>query len=158
MNDNLRCRTDGLAIIKRYESFQPKLYNCPANHCTIGYGHKVHDGPIDGRESEKRFAGGITEERAFALLLEDCKNKAEAFIKSAIDVPLKQCQFDALCSLCYNIGGGNFMGSTLVKKLNAGDIAGAKSEFPRWNKYNGKESAGLIARRKAEAELFGSEP
>jgi lysozyme len=55
-------------------------------------------------------------------------------------VPLTQNQFDALVSLVFNIGGGAFRKSTLLKKLNAGDIQGAADQFLVWNKgtVNGK--------------------
>jgi lysozyme len=74
---------------------------------------------------------------------------------NAIGVPLTQNQFDALVSLCYNIGSGNLISSTLVKMLKAGnDKAEVAKQFLRWNKAAGKELAGLTRRRNAEAELF----
>lgn len=66
-----------------------------------------------------------------------------------------QNQFDALVSFAYNVGEGNLAGSTLLKKHNAGDYAGAKAEFARWNKAGGKVLNGLTKRRLAEAELYG---
>ena len=77
---------------------------------------------------------------------------------NAVKVELTQNEFDALVCLCYNIGTGNFVSSTLVKMLKAdepkSDIA---AQFLRWNKAGGKELAGLTRRRNAEAELFLSE-
>ncbi|MFM6899435.1 MAG: glycoside hydrolase family protein, partial [Microcystis panniformis] len=35
---------------------------------------------------------------------------------------------------CYNVGGGAFQGSTLLKKLNSGDFTGAAEQFLVWNK------------------------
>ena len=66
-----------------------------------------------------------------------------------------QDQFDAMVSLAYNVGLGNFNASTLLKKHKAGDYAGAKLEFLRWNKANGRVMAGLTNRRKEEAALYG---
>ena len=74
---------------------------------------------------------------------------------NAIKVDLTQNEFDALVSLCYNIGAGNFASSTLVKMLKAGDVKSEiAKQFLRWDKANGKPLAGLTRRRNAEAELF----
>lgn len=67
-----------------------------------------------------------------------------------------QHQFDAMVSLAYNIGMGNFGGSTLLKKHKAADYAGAAAEFPKWNKAAGKVLPGLVKRRAAEAALYSS--
>ena len=68
--------------------------------------------------------------------------------------PVEQCQFDALVCLAYNIGLGNFRTSTLVRKLNAGDIDGAAQQFAVWNKAGGQVMRGLVRRRAAERALF----
>jgi GH24 family phage-related lysozyme (muramidase) len=68
-----------------------------------------------------------------------------------------QAQFDACVSLVYNIGIGAFKESTLLRKLMAGKRAAATAQFSRWNKINGKTSAGLADRRSAEAILFAGE-
>ena len=67
-----------------------------------------------------------------------------------------QHQFDAMVSFAYNVGVGNLKSSTLLKKHKAGDYAGAKAEFAKWNKAAGKVMAGLTRRRTAEAQLYGS--
>ena len=66
-----------------------------------------------------------------------------------------QHQFDAMVSLAYNIGLGNFSKSTLLRKHKAGDPAGAAAQFAVWNKAAGKVMAGLTRRRAAEAALYG---
>ena len=66
----------------------------------------------------------------------------------SIKVKVTQSQFDAMVSLAYNIGAGAFLKSTLLKKVNAGDFAGAGEEFLRWNKAGGKEVLGLTRRRR----------
>src|SRR5438067_4902133 len=63
--------------------------------------------------------------------------------------PTTQHQFDAMVSFAYNVGLGNFRSSTLLKKHNAGDYAGAAAEFARWNKAAGKVLPGLTRRRAA---------
>lgn len=64
---------------------------------------------------------------------------------SVPDVPAVQ-----FLSLGYNVGLGAFCGSTLVKKLNRGDIRGACNELPRWNRAGGKVVRGLVIRRAQE--------
>ena len=71
------------------------------------------------------------------------------------DVPnVSQHQFDALVSFCFNLGVSAYMGSTLRRKLKAGDKLGAANEFPKWCRANGKVVAGLQRRRNAERAMF----
>ena len=53
----------------------------------------------------------------------------------------------------YNAGEGNFANSTMLKKLNSGDVAGACNELKRWVYSGGQKLAGLVARREAERDL-----
>jgi lysozyme len=138
---------DGLDLIKRYEGLRLKAYKCPAGVWTIGYGHTR--GVTSGMT--------ITEEIAEALLREDVR-PAEKLL-NGLHINLRQGQFDALCSWIFNLGSGNFLASTLKKKL----VAGAPdkeivAEIVKWNKatVNGKkvELAGLTRRRAEEAAHF----
>ena len=65
-----------------------------------------------------------------------------------------QNQFDALVSFAFNVGIGNLKKSTLLRKLNEGDINSAALQFLVWNKAGGKVLAGLTRRREAEMKLF----
>ena len=60
----------------------------------------------------------------------------------------------ALTSLIYNIGPTAFKNSTLLEKLNKGDIKGAADEFDVWIKYKGEDDKGLINRRAREKKEF----
>ena len=60
----------------------------------------------------------------------------------------------AVTSLGYNIGSGKLASSTLMKKLNAGDRAGAAKQFHVWNRAGGVVSNGLVRRRAWEANVF----
>jgi lysozyme len=144
----------GVAFIKRHEGFVSHLYNDIAGHCTIGYGHLVHLGPIDGRAEEQKYAAGITEPEACELLRQDIRAKAEHFIVVWVKVSLSQNMFDALCSFIFNLGGHAFATSTLLKKLNNGDYRGAADQFERWDHAGGREVEGLKVRRDEEATLF----
>jgi lysozyme len=134
----------GLDALKAREGFSATPY---ADHKgrSIGYGHLM---------SVFESYTSITREKAEELLASDVAWAVDA-VNESISAPLTQSQFDALVSLAYNIGAGAFKRSTLVKRINAYD-PGAVAEFARWNKASGQVHAGLVARRAAEAEQFGS--
>ena len=132
----------GIALIKRFEGLRLKAYLCPASVPTIGYGHtkgvQIND-------------PAITEEEADRLLAEDLKLYEKA-VTEMVKVPINQNQFDALVSFAFNLGTGALRGSTLMKKLNAGQPCAA--EFDRWVFAAGKALPGLVRRRAAEKRLF----
>jgi lysozyme len=66
---------------------------------------------------------------------------------------LAQPTYDAIVSFTFNVGEGNLRRSTLLRKLNAGDIVGACNELPRWNKAGGRVLPGLVKRRAEERAL-----
>lgn len=68
-------------------------------------------------------------------------------------VELPDDRYAALLSFTYNVGVGAYCGSTLVKKLNAGDVVGACNELSRWTRAKGIVFPGLVKRRAAEREL-----
>ena len=143
----------GLSLIKTGEGFEPNLYNCPANDASIGYGHLVHHGPVCGSASEAPFAGGISEEQATALLLQDAAY-AEHAIEHMVKVPLNQGQYSALVSFVYNEGAGRLQSSTLLKVLNAGNYGAVPAELSKWVFGGGTKLPGLVTRRAAEAAIF----
>ncbi|WP_442867570.1 lysozyme [Castellaniella sp. S9] len=59
----------------------------------------------------------------------------------------------ALASFVYNVGPGAYNGSTLLRKLRAGDVIGACKELPRWVYAGGRKLAGLVKRRNAEMQI-----
>lgn len=150
----MRLSNKGAKFIGSFEGFSAKLYNDPAGHCTIGYGHLVHLGNCTGNEPTE-FKKGITKRRGAELLRQDAASAA-ATVEDAVTVTLSQTEFDALVSFCFNVGGGNFRSSTLLKKLNAGDRGAVASELDRWVFAGGKKLNGLIRRRKAEGRLFAA--
>ena len=77
-------------------------------------------------------------------------HKFEGALKECVKVPLSQNEYDAYISLSYNIGSNAFCNSSLVKKLNKEDYAGACQEILRWDKFQGKPLAGLTKRRQDE--------
>ena len=134
----------GIALIQSHESCRLEAY-LPTSHdvWTLGWGHTK-----DVKEGD-----ACTQEQADAWFLEDVA-WAEDCVNRAVTVPLMQPEFDALVSLCFNIGCRAFSGSTLVRLLNSGNFDGASEQFGVWNKQGGTVLAGLVKRREAEAQLF----
>lgn len=150
----------GIKLIKNHEGCRLEAYRCPAGVLTIGYGHTG----IDVKPGIK-----ITQEKAGSLLKNDliihCNN-----VSKLVKVSLKQNQFDALVSLEFNIGYGNFKSSSILRLLNTGKYKEAGERFLGINpagktlkeKYTGywvfdsnkNVLPGLIKRRQAEKELF----
>lgn len=71
-------------------------------------------------------------------------------MKKYVKVPLRPYEEVAYTSFVWNLGETNFRNSTLLKKLNAGDRAGACNELLKWNRAGGVEVRGLTNRRLAE--------
>jgi lysozyme len=140
---------NGLNLIKEKEGLRLKPYLCSAGVATIGYGSTMY---ADGRKVTLKDAA-ITESQALELLA-NTLDKYEKAVNDYVKVPLTQNEFDALVSFTYNLGAGNLLSSTLLKKLNAGDKAGAANQFEVWNKAGGKVLQGLVTRRAAEKALF----
>lgn len=132
-----------LAFIKAREGLRLSPYPDAAGY-SIGYGHYLGTKPVPS---------SITAAQAEQYLLADARSAAIA-VTNGVRVPINQNQFDALVSFVYNIGADAFRNSTLLQKLNAGDISGAANEFGRWVYVQGHVSDGLVRRRALERELF----
>lgn len=142
----------GADFVARFEGCILRLYNDPTNNATIGVGHLVHMGPINGTEP-REFRSGITRERALELLEQDARAAADS-VRRLIKVPLNQHQVDALISFTFNCGEGSLQTSTLRKRLNAGEYGAVPHELGRWVFSQGKKLPGLVRRRQAEGALF----
>lgn len=134
----------GIDLIKQYEGLKLKAYICPAGILTIGYGST-------GPHVKKDMV--ITQAEADRLLLKDLE-RFEKNVMNVVKVSMTQGMFDALCSFSFNVGNAALTGSTLLKKLNAGDKQGAADAFKNWTFGGGKQLPGLIKRREAERSLF----
>lgn len=139
----------GLAMIEGFEGCLLKASNKLDGVWTIGYGQT-------GKYYGKKIKKGMTTTKALAhAWLRDHSIKTyEDAVNKNVKVSINQNQFDALVSFTYNVGVGALKQSTALKKLNAGDYAGAADALTMWTKCNGKVLAGLVRRRNAERELF----
>lgn len=131
--------------IMEEEGFRTKAYRDSKGLLTIGVGHLIKADEPHLKTAE------LTHEEVMELLRSDLKWCSEA-VERAVRVPLTQSQFDALYSLCFNIGETNFRKSTVLKRLNAGDYHGAADAILMWNK-----PPELQKRRKRERALFLSD-
>jgi GH24 family phage-related lysozyme (muramidase) len=124
-------------------------------HCTVGYGHLVHQGQcgLVSVNMEKEFQAGITEEKAASIFSKDI-GEAERSVTQHVTIELTQGQFDALVSLVYNIGPTKFAKSNLLKALNEERWNDAIREWKEFRLSNGKIVNGLVNRRAEEIELF----
>ncbi|HBL8902660.1 TPA: lysozyme [Enterobacter hormaechei] len=138
----------GIALIKQFEGCKLTAYQDSVGVWTIGYGWTQ---PVDGKPIR---AGMTIKQETAERLLKTGLVSYESDVSRLVKVGLTQGQFDALVSFTYNLGARSLSTSTLLRKLNAGDYAGAADEFLRWNKAGGKVLNGLTRRREAERDLF----
>lgn len=138
----------GIDLIKQFEGCKLSAYQDSVGVWTIGYGWTQ---PVDGKPIR---AGMTIKQETAERLLKTGLVRYETDVSRLVKVGLTQGQFDALVSFTYNLGARSLSTSTLLRKLNAGDYAGAADEFLRWNKAGGKVLNGLIRRREAERALF----
>jgi len=146
--DEMSLSLSGLNQICNFEGLKLSAYDDGTGVWTIGYGTTRY--PNGKRVSE---GDQCTLEQAKAYMQHDLKIFERA-VNSAVKVPLKQNQFDALVSLTYNIGVGAFKNSTLLKKLNLGAYKEAANQFDVWVNTGGKRLQGLVNRRAMEKKLF----
>lgn len=145
--NNLTYSQQGLSLTEQFEGFRPDAYQDITGVWTNGFGN-TH-GVIPGST--------ITLVQANTDLMSNIAG-AEHVVNTVVTVPLTQSQFDALVDFVFNLGSANFQSSTLLRKLNTGDIAGAAAEFPKWNHAGGVVVSGLTKRRLAEQGLFNTVP
>lgn len=139
MEIKMKISQRGIDFIKEAEGLELTVYDCSKGKKTIGYGHVIL--------KNENLPGKITKEKAEKLFSIDIKI-AETVINRNVKVELTQGQYDALVSLVYNWGSGNFLKSKGLKKLNRGDYIGALKEF---SEVGGEL---LASRRSKEAVMW----
>ncbi|WP_420066705.1 lysozyme [Salmonella enterica] len=128
---------DGLEGV-RYQPYQDVV-----GVWTVCYGHTGSDVKIGKTYTETECAILLTKD------LNTIARQIDPYIKVQIPATMR----GALYSFAYNVGTGAFAKSTLLKKLNAGDNAGACNELKRWTYAGGKQWKGLVTRREIEHEV-----
>ena len=137
-------------LVTQFEGFSATPYQDPVGVWTIGYGstRDCRMAPVCATTAPVTPTEG-------ALLIKRDLTSACQTVVGDVQVPLNDNQRAALEDFIYNLGVGNFKSSTLLRKLNSGDYAGAAAEFDKWDMAGGKVLAGLLRRRQAETDLFG---
>lgn len=154
----MRISERGLDLIKEFEGCRLTAYPDPktgGDPWTVGYG-----------ATGTGIARGTvwTQVEADRRLEEDVM-RFEVYVTKAVTVPLTQGQFDAMVSIVFNVGPGSStrdgiirlksgQPSTLLRKLNAGDVTGAAAQFDLWISKGSPAEPGLRRRRAAERALF----
>src|SRR5690606_30574745 len=132
-----------IGTITQWEGFRSNAYLDIGGIPTIGY----------GSTEDVEMGDKIDVEGARSRLIKEVMDRYGQAVKNCVKVPLFQSEYDAYVSLTYNIGPNAFCKSTLVKKVNQEDYAGACEQIKRWNKVKGKVAKGLTNRREAEFAL-----
>ncbi len=142
----------GVALLKIFEGCRLQAYDDGAGVWTIGYGHTKGVKPGDS----------ITVAEAERLLREDDLPVYEKAVDAALSGPIgtsptpTQNQFDAMVSLCFNIGPAKFAKSSVARRFRQGNTQGAADAFLMWNKAGKplRVLPGLDRRRRMERDLF----
>jgi lysozyme len=135
---------NGLEFLIRQEGKRLAPYKDSAGKLTIGVGHLIKQG---------EHFDFITDAQCEELLKNDLATTENA-INRYVKVKINQNQFDALCSLVFNIGTGAFYTSSVLRFLNKNWIEDAADAFLLYKNAGGAFSKGLYARRQRERELF----
>lgn len=136
----------GINFIKDFEGLRTEAYLCAGGYKTIGYGHLLQKtDQIDE----------ISELDADRLLAKDIAEAERSVLRNVI-VDLTQGQFDALVSFTFNLGSAAFQRSTLRRKINRSEHEEVPKELMRWIYAGGIALAGLLRRRKMEAQIYSS--
>ncbi len=164
----MRISQRGLDFIKSFELFVPYPYDdkvppvrgkyrewkgeAVRGTLTIGYGH------TNAAKHPLKIKAGIKlTEREAAQILDTDLDECEEAVNRLVKVSLTQGQFDALTSLVFNIGTGNFKKSSILRKLNSGEYEGARAAFDLYVKSKGEYMRGLQRRRDGEQALWGDD-
>ena len=140
----------GIKLIRHHEGVRSRPYRCPAGLWTVGVGHLIGDGKSLPESWNKTF----TAEEIDGLLKSDLRRFERGVLKMLPNVPLRQCEFDALVSFSFNLGLGTFQRSGVRQALLRGDKEGAMESLLKYCKAGGKIVKGLVTRRNDEKQLF----
>jgi lysozyme len=139
-----------IKLLRHHEGVRNKPYQCPAKLWTVGVGHLIGDGKSLPASWNKTF----TNEEIDGILKSDLSRFELGVSKMLPNVQLKQHEFDALVSFCFNLGLGCFQRSTIRQALLRGDKEQAMESLMKYCRAGGKILKGLQNRRLDERRLF----
>jgi lysozyme len=147
---NVKVSDKLIKLLRHHEGVRNKPYQCPAKLWTVGIGHLIGDGKTLPASWNRTF----TNEEINAILKRDLNRFELGVHKMLPNVPLRQHEFDALVSFCFNLGLGCFQRSTIRQALLRGDKEAAMESLVKYCKAGGKILKGLQNRRLDERKLF----
>ena len=139
-----------IALIKHHEGVRSRPYRCPANLWTVGVGHLIGD----GKHLPDSWNRTFSEAEIDGILKSDLRRFELGVHKMLPNVPLRQHEFDAIISFCFNLGLGCFQRSTIRQALLRGDKTQAMESLVKYCRAGGKILRGLQIRRLDEKALF----
>ena len=139
-----------IKLIKHHEGVRSRPYRCPANLWTVGVGHLIGDGKSLPDSWNRTFS----QEEIDGILKSDLRRFELGVHKMLPNVLLRQHEFDAIISFCFNLGLGCFQRSTLRQALLRGDKKAAMESLVKYCRAGGKILRGLQIRRLDEKALF----
>jgi lysozyme len=139
-----------ILLIKHHEGVRSRPYRCPAGLWTVGVGHLIGDGKSLPESWNRTFS----QEEIDKILKSDLRRFELGLIKLLPSIPLKQNEFDALVSFCFNLGLGCFQRSTIRQALLRGNKEAAMESLVKYCRAGGKILRGLQTRRLDEKALF----
>lgn len=156
----MRLSKQGAAFVRAHEGFVPKYYLDPVGIGTIGVGFTWGSASFQkwwgqNRPGQKFGPGAtMTAAEADSCLVYLCDSEYGAAVNKFLGgKAVPQNVFDAMCSMVYNCGPGalQWRWAAFIK---AGDmVAAARAWKETAVTAKGKKLAGLVRRRKEEAEL-----
>lgn len=147
---NVKASKEAIKLIRHHEGIRNKPYQCSAKLWTVGVGHLIGDGKTLPPEWNKTF----TNEEIDGILKSDLNRFELGVSKMLPNVPLRQHEFDAIISFCFNLGLGCFQRSTIRQALLRGDKEAAMESLVKYCRAGGKILKGLQNRRLDERKLF----
>lgn len=166
----MRTSPKGIHLMHQFEGYRNKPYRCTAHIWTVGWGHAMYADQLrlPYKHTEK-YSGPLrqdyplkaednrvwTKDELVALFDKDIVVFEKGVLRLAPVLAQRQELFDACVALSYNIGVGGFQRSTLRQRILRGESDERIAEgFLMYTKSGGKETPGLVRRRKAEIALF----
>ncbi len=131
-----------LVIVPHFEGTELDSYRDAVGVWTVCTGHTATAAPGQTK----------TPAECRELLRSDVADALDA-VDRRVKVEIPETTRAALVSFTYNVGEGSLARSTLLRRLNAGDIKAACNQLPRWVYAGGQRLRGLVRRRAAEREL-----
>lgn len=144
------------AVVQSLEGSSARMYADSNGNMTIGIGHFIEH-PVDTKLEQITSTPtaeviALTTDQIIQLFHLDL-GETEWHVSQLLgDISLEQHQIDAIVSLAYNIGSGNFAGSTLLKRLLAGNLSECPDAILLWQ--GPTKLPGVLKRRLIEASIF----